>query len=111
MGQVEDLLAKAAGAGLVVRVDGGRLIIRGVKQTEELARLLLSRKDEVMAILRGRGEQATTPAVRATWDDDPQLERSVLRVIERDQNLPTDSLTFWSPVRNCRCAFCTGTVN
>ncbi len=45
------LLAEAEGAGLTVHRDGERLVVRGPKSAEAVARQLLDRKAEVLAIL------------------------------------------------------------
>ncbi len=44
-------LAEARAAGLEVRAEPGRLVVRGPRQTEALARRLLERTGEVMALL------------------------------------------------------------
>ncbi|HYT90850.1 MAG TPA: hypothetical protein VEL76_19225 [Gemmataceae bacterium] len=62
------LLTLASTAGLKVSVDGDRLVVRGSKSAEELARALLARKAEVLPLL------ATPPATpvgghaSAPWD-------------------------------------------
>ena len=45
------LLERAQEAGLAVRADGDKLVIRGPKRAEPLALLLIQRKPEVMAAL------------------------------------------------------------
>ena len=45
------LLEEARAAGLTVRADGDRLVVRGPKWGEPLARALLARKAEVLAAL------------------------------------------------------------
>ena len=45
------LLEEARAAGLKVRVEGDRLIVRGPKSTERVARTLLEKKAEVLALL------------------------------------------------------------
>ncbi len=51
MDGVTGILAEAAEAGLAVCVDGGKLIVRGPRRHEALARELLARKPEVIAFL------------------------------------------------------------
>ncbi len=48
---IKTLLSRAAGAGLSVRADGDRLVIRGPKSADAVARLLLAHKAEVMEAL------------------------------------------------------------
>jgi hypothetical protein len=55
-----ELLVAARDAGLDVRANGHRLIIRGPKSADALARQLLSRKAEVMAALAA-GTVAVAP--------------------------------------------------
>jgi hypothetical protein len=51
--RVACLLDQARRAGLSVQADGGRLVIRGPKRADEIARRLLDRKAEVLAELAG----------------------------------------------------------
>jgi hypothetical protein len=46
------LLIEARSAGLAVAVEGGRLVIRGPRRAEPVARKLIQRKPEVVAALR-----------------------------------------------------------
>ena len=48
---VSALLAEAQAAGLKVRTDGDRLVVRGPRKAESLAKALLARKGEVVALL------------------------------------------------------------
>jgi hypothetical protein len=50
---LEELLTAAGAAKLRVKVDGDRLIIRGPKSADAIARQLLDRKAEIMAELAG----------------------------------------------------------
>jgi hypothetical protein len=50
------LLTEALDGGLDVQADGERLVIRGPKQAEPLARRLLARKADVLAALMGNVE-------------------------------------------------------
>jgi hypothetical protein len=55
------LLEEARGAGLRVAAEGNRLVIRGPKTAEPLARRLLAHKAEVLAALAGPRHLAPTP--------------------------------------------------
>jgi hypothetical protein len=46
------LLVEAESAGLTVHLDGDRLVIRGPRSADQVARALLGRKAEVVALLR-----------------------------------------------------------
>jgi len=50
------LLRQARQAGLVVALDGERLVIRGPKRAEQMARLLIENKPEIVAALAGPSE-------------------------------------------------------
>ena len=50
-GDAVTALAEARAAGLSVRADGGRLVVRGPRSREELARRVLARAAEVLAAL------------------------------------------------------------
>ena len=45
------LLSDASAAGLTIRVDGDRLVIRGPRSSDATARALLAHKPEVIAVL------------------------------------------------------------
>jgi hypothetical protein len=49
-----ELLAEATAAGLSVSEEGSRLVVRGPKRAQELARLLVARKDEILELVRAR---------------------------------------------------------
>ncbi len=51
MGGVMPLLLQAAAAGLRIRVDGDRLVVRGPHAAEDIARQLLAHKAQVIAAL------------------------------------------------------------
>jgi hypothetical protein len=53
------LLSEAVAAGLTVRVDGDRLVIRGPKAADAMARRLLEHKPEVLAALGRFGLSST----------------------------------------------------
>lgn len=53
------LLYEATAAGLTVRVDGDRLVIRGPKVADAVARRLLEHKPEVVAALGQSGSTST----------------------------------------------------
>jgi hypothetical protein len=60
-----DLLTRACAAGLTVRADGDKLIVRGPRSAEALARELLEHKAEILIHLR-RSEPASLPDYAAT---------------------------------------------
>src|SRR5689334_11527079 len=51
------LLEQARDAGLAVAVNGDKLVIRGPRRAEAVARLLMARKAEVMAVIAGADAQ------------------------------------------------------
>lgn len=51
------LLAEARAAGLEVRADGDRLVVRGPRTRENLARSLLAHKPDVMAAIHAVAER------------------------------------------------------
>jgi hypothetical protein len=53
IGEAHALLEKAADAGLKVGADGGKLIVRGPRSAENLARAILDRKGEIMPLVGG----------------------------------------------------------
>jgi hypothetical protein len=55
------LLRQAEEAGLAVALDGGRLVIRGPKRAEPVARLLIEHKPDVLAVLV-RADRMPNPA-------------------------------------------------
>ena len=50
-GEVVSVLAEARAAGLAVRADDGRLVVRGPRRAEPIAQRLLARTGEVLALL------------------------------------------------------------
>lgn len=58
------LLVEARRAGLEVRAEGDRLVVRGPRRLEPLARRLLEHKAEVLAVLRPCPTCGTTPGER-----------------------------------------------
>ena len=60
------LLAEANAAGLTVRADGDRLVIRGPRRCDALARSILARKPDVMAALEVQPADSGPPA---EWGD------------------------------------------
>ncbi|MDP9355895.1 MAG: hypothetical protein M3R02_11570 [Chloroflexota bacterium] len=67
MGAVMGLLIDAARAGLEVRVDEDRLVVRGPRSAEDLALRLLDQKAEVVATLADH-DAARIEAVRLIFD-------------------------------------------
>lgn len=61
------LLAEARANGLKVRADGDRLVIRGPRQAEPIAKRLLERKREVIEALRVSISGELVARVRAAW--------------------------------------------
>ena len=55
------LLRQAEEAGLAVALDGGRLVIRGSKRAEPVARLLIEHKPDVLAVL-ARADRMPVPS-------------------------------------------------
>jgi hypothetical protein len=56
---ISDLVAEAQRAGLSLRVDGGRLVIRGPKRFADVAQRLLERKADVLAALQAWGKTSS----------------------------------------------------
>ena len=75
------LLAQARDAGLDVRARGDRLVIRGPKRAENVARLLLDRKPVVLDALRVAALQWGDAATAVAWflRSEPPSEPFVLR--------------------------------
>jgi hypothetical protein len=71
------LLAEARAAGLKVKAEGTRLVVRGPREAEPVAKRLLAHKAEVMAALATPG--AGRPRYASPWPDAlPKLgQRSV----------------------------------
>ena len=55
------LLEEARAAGLKVRVEGDRLIVRGPKSAERVAKALLEKKAEVLALLNRQPQYSPWP--------------------------------------------------
>ena len=74
------LLAEARGAGLEVRAESERLIVRGPSSAEPLARRLLDSKPTVLAELEAEQARATVEAIaaecRRRWTRALELEPS-----------------------------------
>jgi hypothetical protein len=79
------LLTKARGAGLAVRTEGDKLVVRGPRSAEKLALQLLDHKAEVMPLLTPQqpaevgGNASPTLAVRM-WS--PILGRDLWVVVD-----------------------------
>jgi hypothetical protein len=50
------LVQEARAAGLNLRADGGRLVIRGPRSAEPMALLLIERKSEILSVLSRAGD-------------------------------------------------------
>ena len=84
-----NLLTIAREAGLTVRADGDRLVVRGPRAAEALAREVLEHKAEVMAALSPPASpQAETAPVDV--DDDADDERPVPVPPRKRPPPPTD---------------------
>lgn len=64
---VIDLLAQAERAGLKVSLDNGELVVRGPRRAEQLAKAIISRKTEVLALLSGEGRSQTAKEHRQSF--------------------------------------------
>ena len=112
------LLRRAQEAGLAVQAEGDKLVIRGPKGAEPVARLLLDHKPEVLAVLLSReGCDATVrdAGERARWRD-----RYAARIVHWFHGRPwqeAESLAFGEMIlewhrhhgrrpRPARCAGC-----
>ncbi len=60
------LLTEARAAGLVVRGEGGQLVVEGPKRAESLAVRLVAAKEAVLAAL---GEAGPDETIKVWWDD------------------------------------------
>lgn len=58
MGGVTELLREAHAVGLTLRVEADRLVIRGPRRAEMIAKRLLDRKPEVIAALTGQDRES-----------------------------------------------------
>jgi len=65
------ILEEARSVGLTVRVDAGRLVIRGPRSADTMARRLLDAKADVMAVLEAEASPDRWEASRPP-DDDPR---------------------------------------
>ena len=67
-----ELLSAAHDAGLTLTVDGSRLVVRGPKKAGDLAKQLLNRKSEVVALLQEAQIASPEPGLAGTtiaaWD-------------------------------------------
>ena len=72
---VADLLARASAAGLAVAAEGDRLVVRGPRDSEALARAVLARKTEVWPLL-------TSLAAGPGWDQ-PRADAALAAVLAR----------------------------
>ena len=91
---VDELIRQGEAAGLSLRVEGERLIVRGPASAEAVAKALLRRKAEVVAALKAPANDSQPVAATATlpaWDAAEadriltQLRADLAR-IERDQH-------------------------
>lgn len=89
------LITEARSAGLKLRAEGGRLVIRGPRSAEPIAKALLDRKAEVLPFLReSLGSREEKPDA-ATWPC-PRCGHPA-SVEDVDWSLDGERrLTFWS---------------
>jgi hypothetical protein len=80
------LVAEARKAGLRLRVDGGRLIIRGPRSQEALAKRLLCHKAELMSLLAAEArkpddwDEESKELIRFFQDSRPRLPTAPYRL-------------------------------
>ena len=92
------LLSEARAVGLVVLADGDRLVIRGPRAADAVARRLLEHKAEVMRAL-------ATPGASLDHQDDPGDCDEFLDVLP--PCLTCGSLDLWQTIAgNWRCQHC-----
>lgn len=97
------LLAQARDAGLEVRARGDKLVIRGPKRAENVARLLLDQKPVVLDALRVAAHQWGDAAAAVAWflRSEPPSEPFVLRrnPIERPFVTVLHPARYWRALR------------
>lgn len=71
------LLIEARAAGLVLRAEGDRLVIRGPSKAEALAQRLLDKKVELLSLLSGEAKALPAPDMSA--DDELAREREAIQ--------------------------------
>jgi hypothetical protein len=84
------LLEEARSAGLTVRAEGGRLVIRGPKRAADLAHRLLANKDRIIAALdrpdrpdRPKAEEAPAPTLAWSQAEAEHLLAELQSQVER----------------------------
>src|SRR5262245_45196973 len=87
-----DLLTAGRAAGLSVRVDDDRLVVRGPRAAKHLGEALLARKPEVVLLLKGDGAQGVTPA--ATPDGTPTPDEPTVPAVAPE---PAEDATSTTP--------------
>lgn len=83
MTDVTELLTRARRLGFEVRAEGGKLKVRCPRQYEALARALLARKVEVLAVLAAES-QGSARASREGLQPSPAAPRAPARSRRRD---------------------------
>ncbi len=91
---VAALLDEAKSAGLDLRTDGGRLIVRGPKEAGSVAKRVLAHKTEIMSVFRGWG---TETADLITWFEATPLPSEPFRL--RPGVAITDPTRYWEYLR------------
>jgi hypothetical protein len=88
---LDELLAAARDAGLKIMVDGDRLVIRGPKSAEALARHLLDRKAEMMAALRAPAPPPEIDAPDPSPASEPDVPPGSRLYYQDNRGRPTDA--------------------
>ena len=108
MERVAGVLAEARAAGLEVRAEADRLVVRGPRLHEEIARQLLAQKPAVLALLSGE-EVALAWRVEAMRPQVPLRGPIPVLVAREISPSPGHCLSCGeplSPERPMRCALC-----
>jgi hypothetical protein len=88
---LDELLAAARAARLKISVDGDRLVIRGPKSAEALARQLLDRKSEVMASLTAPAPPAEKDAPDPPVISEPDVPPGAKLYYQDQHGRPTNA--------------------
>ena len=103
------LLEEARTAGLSVRVNGERLVVRGTRDLEDLAIQLLERKAEVLAALASDAERAIAARIEALRPLVPLSGPIPFLVVRRSEPRPGQCLSCGEPIGPddyFRCGVC-----
>jgi hypothetical protein len=108
MERVTTVLAEARARGLDVRTEADRLIVRGPRRHEDLARRLLDEKPAVLALLAGEEDEITW-RVAAMRPQVPRTGAIPLLVARRVDVVPGRCLSCGEAVASAkayRCSLC-----